>query len=137
MPPAGRGDDRAFKDTSRTNRYFKRMLSLAQETELAATTGDGRSLFASTITQRHSASIGVGAAVTIATHAAVGLTLLAFTNTHQPHIPRPFLSTPRLISVVYLPSAPIELPRLELTTLPAPKAVVTSEPAPLPLLAPV
>lgn len=113
------------------------MFSLEQEAGLAVAIGDERPLFAGSIEPRPQVSRGIGSAVTIAVHAAVGLTMLAFTTTHQPHIPRPFLSAPRLVSVVYMPAVPIELPKLELSALPAPTAVITPEPAPLPPTAPV
>lgn len=110
------------------------MLSLEQEAAVTqvVTSDNDRLIIVRPMPRHDSASIGTGGAVTIAVHAAVGLTMLAFINTHQPHTPRPFLSTPRLVSVVYIPALPVDLPKLELTALPAPKPIVTPEPAPLP-----
>jgi len=99
---------------------------------------DERPLFARSASPSQSASIGIAAAATLTVHAVVGLAMLTFTNTRQPHAPRPFLSTPRLVSVVYIPTVPIELPKLDLPALPAPKAVIAPVSAPEPpVLTPV
>jgi TonB family protein len=56
--------------------------------------------------------------------------LLVVINPWRPHVVRPFLSTPRLASVVYLASVPVDLPKLDLPKLREPEIAVAVEPKP-------
>ena len=116
---------------------MKHLLALTSEMPQDAHGRYERELFAASSHHRAVASIGFGASTTLAVHATVAVTIFAFTSVHHPHTPRPFLSTPRLVSVVYIPNVAIEMPKLELTALPAPKPLSTPEPAPMAPLVPV
>lgn len=115
------------------------MFSVEQEAGFAhIARGDERPLFAHSANPRQAASFGFGAAAAFGLHTVAALAILTVTNMHEPHTPRPFLSSPRLVSVVYIPTVPIEMPKLELTALPAPKPVIAPEPSPeRPALVPV
>lgn len=77
-------------------------------------------------------------ALSVVLHLAMGLGVVYLTSVDSTP-PRPLFRTPRA-SVVYIPIVPIEIPAMKLAELPAPKPVVSDEPAPtrpMPELAPV
>jgi len=72
--------------------------------------------------------VSAGVVASVVFHAAVVLAFLALANLQKPVAPKAFLSTPRLVSVVYFPASPVELPQLELPKLRAAEEVLAPEP---------
>ncbi|MBY0496032.1 MAG: TonB family protein [Cyanobacteria bacterium] len=67
--------------------------------------------------------------MSLAVHIVVAFMLVAI-NPWRPHVVRPSLWTPRLASVVYLESVPVDLPALDLPKLSEPEIAVAPEPKP-------
>ena len=86
-----------------------------------------RRLAAPTVSPPPATGVSAGVVASVVFHAAVVLAFLALANLQRPVAPKAFLSTPRLVSVVYLPASPVEMPQLELPELRAAEEVRAPE----------
>jgi hypothetical protein len=112
------------------------MLSLSElDVELRAR--EARPLFVRPAAPQKLPSIGAGTVASVAIHAFAGVFVLSLVRMTTPPPPRTFIVAPRLVAVVYMPSPPLEMPKIKLPPPPAPKAVVVEEPKPLSVIAPV
>jgi TonB family protein len=76
------------------------------------------------------APVSSGFMASVVAHVLMALALFGLVSISTPRTTRPLLTFAGPVRVVYLPSAPIEMPKLELSELRAPKEVLAPEPAP-------
>jgi TonB family protein len=77
---------------------------------------------------RPATGVSAGVVASVVFHAGVALAFLSLVSLQKPATPKAFLSTPRLVSVVYLPSPTLEIATLELPKLRAAEEVLAPEP---------
>jgi len=107
------------------------MLSLTERGFVAASAAmrDTRPLFASPSNWQAPGTVAARSVMSLGVHVLLAFLLVAL-NPWRPHVIRPLFSTPRLVSVVYLESVPVDLPKLDLPKLRAPEEVAAPEPKP-------
>jgi TonB family protein len=109
------------------------MLSLSELNVELRAPEDARPLFVQPEAPQKLPSIGAGALASVAVHLLAVVFVLSLVKMTTPPPPRTFIVAPRLVAVVYMPSPPLEMPKVELPPPPAPKVVVAEEPKPLPV----
>lgn len=113
------------------------MLSLSElNVGLRADFDEARPIFVRPRAVRVGAPTGAGTIASVAIHLLMLAFVVSLAKLSTPPPPRTLFVAPRLVSVVYLPSAPLEMPRVLPAPKSAPKPVDTPEPRPL-LPAPV
>ena len=80
--------------------------------------------------------VSAGMVVSVVFHSGIALLSLSLVNLQKPTAPASPLAASRLVSIVYLPSVPLELETLNLPEIAEPKVVVPPEPVPEPPVIP-
>jgi len=105
------------------------MISLVDRNLVVSAVREHRAPFAAPAPFRPAAGVSAGFLASVAFHCGVALAFVALVSLQKPVTPKAFFSTPRLVSVVYLPSPTLEIAKLELPKLRASEEALAPEPA--------